>query len=66
MTTLPTPSSSGLPTSEATASLPAWLRLTTRYVQELEYGQVILTIHQSNVIEVQKTERTRLTQPKRS
>ncbi len=39
---------------------PDWLSLTARYVSELQYGQVILTIHQGNVIEVQKTERTRL------
>lgn len=41
------------------------MTLTSRYVQELQYGQVVLTIHQGNVIEVQKTERTRLNQPKR-
>ena len=57
-------SSHGSPNA-ATAALPDWLKLTTRYVNELEYGQVILTIHQGNVLEVQKTERTRLTQPKR-
>ena len=63
MSTIPTASLSGPALSGAT--LPDWLRLTTRYVQELEYGQVTLTIHQSTVIEVQKTERTRLPQPKR-
>lgn len=37
-----------------------WLELTKRYVAELDYGQIVLTIHQGSVIEVQKTERTRL------
>ncbi len=47
-------------------ALPDWLKLADRYVQELQYGQVVLTIHQGEVIEVQKTERTRLTPMKRN
>lgn len=52
-------------TSEPNAPLPDWLALTARYVQELDYGQVTLTIHQGEVIEVQKTERTRLAPTRR-
>jgi len=54
-----------VPSAPLPATLPDWMTLTSRYVQELQYGQVVLTIHQGNVIEVQKTERTRLNQPKR-
>lgn len=42
------------------AQLPDWLRLTARHVEGMEFGQVVLTIHQGRVIEVQRTERTRL------
>jgi hypothetical protein len=45
---------------------PDWLALTTRYVNELSFGQVTLTVHQGAVIEVQKTERTRLRPSSRS
>ncbi|KAF0092944.1 MAG: hypothetical protein E1N59_3300 [Puniceicoccaceae bacterium 5H] len=47
-------------TAAVTDGTPDWLQLTARYVQELQYGQVLLTIHQGDVIEVQKTEKTRL------
>lgn len=49
----------------APESLPEWLQLTARYVAELDYGQVTLTIHQGSVIEVQKTERTRIAPTRR-
>ncbi len=61
-----TPAPFDSPSQTSATTAPDWLKLTKRYVDELEYGQVILTIHQSQVIEVQKTERTRLIQPKRS
>jgi len=41
------------------------MRLTQRYVDSLQYGQVTLTVHQGEVIEVQKTERTRLNTKRR-
>lgn len=36
-----------------------WLAETLRHVKEIEFGQVTLTIHQGEVIEVQKTEKRR-------
>jgi hypothetical protein len=36
-----------------------WLAETLRHVKETEFGQVTLTIHQGEVIEVQKTEKRR-------
>ena len=36
-----------------------WLTETLRHVRETEFGQVMLTIHQGEVIEVQKTEKRR-------
>ena len=39
--------------------LPEWIRITARHVEQTNYGQVILTIHQGEVIEVQKVERIR-------
>lgn len=36
-----------------------WLTETLRHVRETQFGQVILTIHQGEVIEVQKTEKRR-------
>ncbi len=65
MNAIPSTTAPGLSQSAASSVVPDWLKLTTRYVGELEYGQVILTIHQGSVIEVQKTERTRLAQPRR-
>jgi hypothetical protein len=36
-----------------------WLQETLRHVRETRFGQVTLTIHQGEVIEVQKTEKRR-------
>lgn len=36
-----------------------WLAETLRHVRQTQFGQVILTIHQGEVIEVQKTEKHR-------
>ena len=36
-----------------------WLAETLRHVRETQFGQVMLTIHQGEVIEVQKTEKRR-------
>ena len=58
-TTLHPDSSSGNPLEQALSTLPEWMRLVTRHVAETDYGQVTLTIHQGEVVEIQKTERTR-------
>lgn len=36
-----------------------WLTETLRHVRDTQFGQVTLTIHQGEVIEVQKTEKRR-------
>ena len=43
----------------ASLVLPEWVRVTLEHVRQTHFGQVTLTIHQGEVIEVQKTERTR-------
>jgi hypothetical protein len=44
--------------TEGSAREP-WLTETLRHVRETQFGQVTLTIHQGEVIEVQKTEKRR-------
>lgn len=50
------------PTSAEMASpdCPEWLQHVARYVKQMNYGQITLTIHQGNVVEIQRTERTRI------
>jgi len=43
-----------------------WLEETLRHVRETRFGQVTLTIHQGEVIEVQKTERRRFARSDKS
>jgi hypothetical protein len=38
---------------------PEWMRLLLRYLEQMDYGQITLMVHQGEVVEVQKTERTR-------
>lgn len=52
-------SSTEKPSQQILSTLPDWMRLTARHVSETDYGQVVLTIHQGEVVEIQKTERTR-------
>ena len=40
--------------------LPTWMQHTLRCVQQMDYGQITLTIHQGKVVEIQRTERTRI------
>jgi hypothetical protein len=40
-----------------------WLAETLRHVRETQFGQVTLTIHQGEVVEVQKTEKRRFNRP---
>ncbi|MEQ9823998.1 MAG: YezD family protein [Puniceicoccaceae bacterium] len=39
---------------------PEWMQHVARYVKQMNYGQITLTIHQGNVVEIQRTERTRI------
>jgi hypothetical protein len=43
-----------------------WLRLVREQVQSLKYGTVQITVHDSQVTEVVKSEKTRLVRPKAS
>ncbi len=47
-------------TAAPSLALPEWMQHVARYVQQMDYGQITLTIHQGKVVEIQRTERTRL------
>ena len=40
--------------------LPEWLVLVWRQVESLRYGAVEIVVHDSHVIQIEKTERVRL------
>ena len=40
--------------------LPEWLELVRRQVESLRYGVVEIVVHDSRVIQIEKTERVRL------
>ena len=40
-------------------SNPAWLQVVTEKVDSLRYGVVQVTVHDGNVVQIEKTERTR-------
>ena len=44
-----------------TAATPEWLELVKKQVGSLHYGVVQIVIHDSQVTQVEKTERVRLT-----
>lgn len=65
MKTIPTSDTEIQTISESTlAKLPDWMRLTSSHVAATNFGQVTLTIHQGDVVEIQKTERTRFSHRK--
>ena len=47
--------------SQPTGLAPEWLELVKRQVNSLRYGVVQIVIHDSQVTQVEKTERVRLT-----
>jgi len=49
------------PTSDEAA--PAWLSLVREQVASLRFGTVLITIHDSRVVQVEKNEKVRLDQP---
>ena len=49
----------GLPSG----ALPEWLELVWRQVASLRYGAVEIVVHDSRVIQIEKTERVRLDKP---
>jgi hypothetical protein len=44
---------------------PDWLELVRQQVNSLRYGVVQITVHDSRVTQVEKTERVRLEQPQK-
>ena len=40
-----------------------WLELVTQHVKSLRYGVVEIVVHDSRVIQIEKTERVRLDKP---
>lgn len=50
------------PASESSAK-PNWLEVVQRQVKSLRYGVVQIIIHDSQVTQIEKTERVRLDRP---
>lgn len=53
------------PSDPGALSPPKWLEAVQRALEKLQYGQVVLTVHQGEVIQVDRTERLRLPSGKR-
>jgi hypothetical protein len=45
---------------ERTENLPAWLEIVRRQVNSLHFGVVQIVVHDSEVTQIDKTERVRL------
>jgi hypothetical protein len=54
------------PSADSAETPPDWLRLVREHVQSLKYGTVQITVHDSQVTEVVKLEKTRLIRQKAS
>ena len=51
-------------TNETSANSPAWLEVVRRQVESLSFGVVQIVIHDSQVTQIDKTERVRLDKTK--
>jgi hypothetical protein len=40
--------------------LPDWLRLVREQVESLKFGTVLVTVHDSKVVQIERNEKTRL------
>lgn len=47
-------------TNLAENSSPAWLHLVRNHVDSMEFGVVQIVIHESRVVQIERTERVRL------
>ena len=56
-------STTKIETSLPAGALPEWLELVWRQVTSLRYGAVEIVVHDSRVIQIEKTERVRLDKP---
>jgi hypothetical protein len=45
---------------ETTVSSQEWLNMVVKHVKSLRYGVVEIVVHDGRVIQIEKTERTRL------
>ena len=52
-----------LKTREDRDGLPAWLEIVQRQVASLRFGVVQIVVHESEVTQIDKTERVRLQKP---
>jgi hypothetical protein len=43
-----------------------WLGIVAKQVESLKYGVVQITIHESRVVQIEKTEKVRLDKPEKS
>ncbi len=55
-----------LETNPAAAVVPEWLELVRRQVGSLRFGVVQIVVHDSQVTQVEKTERVRLDKPQKN
>ena len=56
-------STAKIETSLPSGALPEWLDLVRSQVGSLRYGTVEIVVHDSQVIQIEKTERVRLDKP---
>ena len=52
------------PAGAKTDPLPDWLALVRKHVESLKFGTVQITVHDSRVMEVVRSEKVRLDRPK--
>jgi hypothetical protein len=53
-----------LETSEPTGNPPRWLEIVRRHVDSLQFGVVQIVVHDSQVTQIDKTERVRFEKAK--
>jgi hypothetical protein len=44
--------------------IPEWLQVVRSQVETLKFGTVQITVHESNVVQIDRVEKTRLERPK--
>lgn len=53
------------PLRDADSAEPAWLEVVRRNVSSLRFGVVQIVVHESQVVQIERTEKVRLDQPAR-
>jgi hypothetical protein len=54
----------GQKASKSEGGTPAWFELVRQHVASLQYGVVQIVVHDSEVIQIEKTERMRFEKPR--